>query len=88
MESIGSKLNHHNRPNRTVRLDTLEEEVRITWNGLEIQHADPLIKETIDRMHGPGKWHFTRGSRPSNWKFFKVSEAVDNLQSKPTKFFL
>jgi hypothetical protein len=58
VESIGSKLKHHNRPNRNITLDHLEEELTISWNGPEIQHSDSLIKETIDQMHGAGQWHF------------------------------
>ena len=32
-------------------------EVIIAWNSQKIQHADGSIKDTIDMMHGAGKWH-------------------------------
>jgi hypothetical protein len=87
VESIGSKLKHHNRPNRNLTNEHLEEELIISWNGPEIQHADDVIKKTIDRMY-PGKWHFTRTSRASKLKFSRVSQAVDKLQNTPSSFYL
>jgi hypothetical protein len=88
VESIGSVVKNHNASNRDITIEHLEEEVCIDWNGPEIQHCDELVKETIDRMHGAGKWHFVRKSHQSKLKFYRVSEAVDNLQSQPSSYFL
>ena len=38
VESIGSKLKHHNPPNRNITLEHLEEEFIVAWNGPEIPH--------------------------------------------------
>ena len=52
-------------------------EVILAWNGPKIQHADGLNKDTIDTMHGAGKWHFVHSSAASKLKFYHVSKAVD-----------
>ena len=39
VESIGSKLKHHNLPNRNITLEHLEEELIVAWNGPEIPHC-------------------------------------------------
>ena len=82
VESIGSVLKHHYPPNRNVTLAHLEDEVVVAWNGPPIPHADRLIKATIDRIQGIGAWHFHRISETSRLKFYRVSEAVDNLAEK------
>ena len=53
-----------------------------------IPHCDVLVKETIDLMHGPGKWHFQRSSHASKLKFYEVSESVDNVQNQNSTYFL
>ena len=88
VESMGSMLKHLNKQNRDLLLKSLEHKVIISWNGPKIQHADKLIKETIDSMHGVGKWHFVRASTSTKLKFYHVSEAVDNLQNVDSTFFL
>ena len=88
VESMGSKLKHHNKQNRDLLLKSLEDEVIISWNGPKIQHADKLIKETIDSMHGAGQWHFVRTSTAARLKFYRVSEAVDRLQNIDSTYFL
>ena len=88
VESIGNKLKHHNPPNRNIDLKHLEEELIISWNGPEIPHCDEVVKETIDRMHGAGKWHFYRSSNHGHLKFHKVSKSVDALQQKHSSFYI
>ena len=80
--------NHHNKANRNLSLKSLEDEVIIAWNGPKIQHADKLIKETIDKMYGPGNWHFIRASAAARLKFHPVSAAVDSLQNADSSFIL
>ena len=46
------------------------------------------VSETIDLMHGPGKWQFQRLSHVSHLKFYEVPESVDNLQNRKSNFFL
>ena len=87
VESIGSKLKHRNPPNRNITLEHLEEELIVAWNGSEEPHCDILVKETIELMHGPGKWHFQRSSHVSHLKFYEVSESVDNLHNRKSNFF-
>ena len=48
VESIGSKLKHHNPPNRNITSEHLEEELIVAWVGPEISHCDIIVKETID----------------------------------------
>jgi hypothetical protein len=76
---MGSVLKHLFPPNRNQPLKHLDQEVIIAWNGPSIPQCDRIMKDTIDRMHGAGKWHFVRTARPSKLRFSKVSEAVDNL---------
>ena len=64
----GWDLGRRRREKKRGKRKTLE--VLIAWNGPEI-HADEFIKETIDHMHGANEWLFTRGSWPSNLKFFR-----------------
>lgn len=46
VESIGSVFKQHFPPNRNVRLDHLDEEVMIHWNGPSIPHCDNIVNET------------------------------------------
>ena len=66
-----------------------KEELIIAWNGPEIPHSDPLIKDTIDRMHGAGNWHSTQASfqKNKNLKFYRMSKSVDREQNKPSYYF-
>ena len=88
VESIGSKLRHHNPPNRNLDLDNLAEELTIAWNGPQIQHWDEIVTETIDNMHGASKWHFHRRSHHGALKFYIVSKSVDAIQQKRSTFFI
>ena len=81
-------MKHHNPPSRNLTLKNLEDEVIVAWNGPQIQHADNVIKETIDLMQGAGKWHFIRSSKGVRLKFYHVSEAVDALQNVKSTFSL
>ena len=85
VESIGSILKQHFLPNRNLRLDHLEEEVIIHWNGPSVPHCDDVLKETIDRMHG-SNWHFLRKTLASKLKFHKISKAVDTFVKMQNHF--
>ena len=89
VESIGSVIKHHFPPNRNIDRTTLEEKTKISWNGPEIPSADDVIRETLNSMYGPNKWHVTRNcSRVAELKFFHVSEAVDRYQSAASPYYL
>ena len=79
MESIGSKLQHHNKSYRNLNQQTLEEELRISWNRPEISHCDPLVHNSLNFMFGVSKWHFVRKSDVNHLMFYKVSKSVDSV---------
>ena len=59
------------------------------WNGPKVQHSDEIVKETLDRMHGSGTWHFTQDcSRRDLIKTYNVSKAVDSIQRQHSSFYL
>ena len=88
VESIGSKLGYHAPNHRNATLEHLCQEVIVAWNGPNIPHCDNLVKDTIDHMHGAGRWHFQRTSLSNRLKFYKMSEAVDSLSKTKCNLFL
>ena len=87
VESIGSKLKYHAPSHRNTTLDHLCQEVVVAWNGPDIPHCDNIVKDTIDHMHGVGRWHFQRTCSSNRLKFFKVPEAVDSLANIKSLLF-
>ena len=82
VESIRSKLKHHNLPNRNITLEHLEEELIVAWNGPEIPHCH----ERNDRLDA---WTWKVAiSTIITCVTFDVSESVDNLQNRKSNFFL
>jgi len=82
VESMGSKLEHHNRPERQMSPETVNEAVFVAWNGPEVHHCDNVVRKALDRHFGKS-WHFVK-SHPV--KPYRVSEAVDNIQAQHPKF--
>ena len=61
----------------------------MSWNGEDVMHCDPIVKEALRaftsqyKMQINREGHFVR--RNKNIKPYLVSEAVDTLMKKPAK---
>lgn len=82
VESMGSKLEHHNRPERQISPETVNQAVFVAWNGPEVHHCDNVVRKALNRHFG-NNWHFVM-SQPIN--LYKVSQVVDNIQTQHVKF--
>lgn len=82
VESMGSKLEHHNRPDRTIHPQSVNEAVFIAWNGPEVHHCDNVVRKALDRHFGDN-WHFVMSHAV---KPHRVSQVVDNIQAQHSKF--
>ena len=85
VESIGSMLTLHSKPNRNCDQTIYHNELMIDWNGPSVALADGLIRKAID-MHFSDrkKWNF----KATNSKFI-VSEVIDRqLKVAPKLSFL
>ena len=88
IEAVGSVLKHHNSDQRPLSQDMIDAELRIAWNGPEIQHCDEIVKATLNFMFGGEiNYHFIRSSK-GKIKPYVVSEAVDALQNTKSSIFL
>ena len=58
VESMSSKLEHHNIEGQRITADHLSEEVFVAWNDLEIQHCDNVLRGALKRYFGGKEWHF------------------------------
>ena len=78
VESMGSKLEHHNMEGRRITTEHLNEEVFVAWNGPEIQHCDNVLstRGALNRYFGGKQWHFIT-SRVV--KVLTISQAVDSI---------
>ena len=52
VESMGSKLEHHNMEGGKITTEHLNEEVFVAWNGPEIQHCDNVLRGALNRYFG------------------------------------
>ena len=63
VESMGSMLQKHMKPERNATQSVYEDEMHIDWNGPVISRADTLLSVSLDRKFGSRKrWHFKTGS--------------------------
>ena len=88
VESIGSVVKHHNKPNRNMKEENLNAEITIAWNGPCIPKCNSVVECTFNKMYSGPNWNFVRSSKSNRLKFNQVSEAVDGLQknAKPYMF--
>ena len=67
VESLGSLLQKHMKPERSAKQNTFDSELHIDWNGPVISRADSLLERSLDRKFGSRKrWNFKAGES----KFF------------------
>ena len=52
VESLSSKLEHHNMKGWRITTEHLNEEVFVAWNGPEIQHCDNVLRGALNRYFG------------------------------------
>ena len=63
VESMGSMLQKHMKPERNCTQSAFEDEMHIDWNGPVVSRADPLLSVSLDRGFGSRKhWNFKTGS--------------------------
>jgi hypothetical protein len=82
VESMGSKLEHHNKPERHLTPEHVNEAVFVSWNGPEIHHCDNVLRGALERHFCGKEWHFVI-CQPV--KAHRVSEAVDFIQRPKCK---
>ena len=81
VESIGSVLQLHMKPQRNARQTNFEHELHIDWNGPVVARADDLIAKAIDRHFGSRKkWNLKSGES----KFF-TSKVVDRQKVEKSR---
>ena len=90
VESMVSVVEAHTPASRGIILQNrLEDETIVSWNGEDVMHCDPIVKEAMRayisqyKMQSNREGHFVR--RNENIKPYLVSEAVDTLMKKPAK---
>ena len=90
VESWISVIEHHSSKSRPLGEDSLDAEMMIALNGPSIVHSSGIVKESMStywkqfenaNLHGG---HFFRRGTGSI-KLYKVSKAVDALNSEPVK---
>ena len=78
VESMGSMLQKHMKPERNANQSAFEGEMHIDWNGPVVSRADHLLSRSLDRKFGSRKrWHFKSGSSR-----FYTSDVVDRKRSE------
>lgn len=81
VESMGSMLQKHMKPERNANQSAFEGEMHIDWNGPVVTRADQLLSRSLDRKFGSRKrWHFKTGSSR-----FYTSEVVDRKKSETSR---
>ena len=90
VESMVSVVEAHTPSSRGILLQNrLEDETVVAWNGEDVMHCDPIVKEAMGKytshykMQSNRDGHFVR--RNENIKPYLISEAVDTLIKKPAK---
>ena len=90
-ESMVSVVEAHTPSSRGIlKQERLEDESLVAWNGEDVVHCDPLVREALAlyssqyKMEGNKEGHFIR--RSENIKDYIISEAVDTLVKMPVKF--
>ena len=77
VESMGSMLQKHMKPERNAAQSAFEGEMHIDWNGPVLSRADHHLSSSLDRKFGSRKlWHFKTGSS----KYY-ASEVVERKKS-------
>ena len=81
VESIGSVLLLHMKPQRNARQVTFEHELHIDWNGPVVSRADEILAKSLDRHFGSRKkWNFKSGES----KFFS-SKVIDRQKVEKSR---
>ena len=81
VESLGSVLQKHMKPERPAKQSSFDSELQIDWNGPVISKADNLLERSLDRKFGSRKrWNFKVG----NSKFY-TSKVVDRKKSETSR---
>ena len=81
VESIGSVLLLHMKPQRNARQVTFEHELHIDWNGPVVSRADEILAKSLDRHFGSRKkWNFKSGES----KFFS-SNVIDRQKVEKSR---
>jgi hypothetical protein len=89
-ESMVSVIEAHTPSSRGIlNQGRLEDEVMVAWNGEDIVHCDPVVKEALanywsqSKQLGNRNGHFIRRSEDINT--YVISKAVDSMKKKPAK---
>ena len=81
VESMGSMLIKHMKPERPAGQISFESELNIDWNGPVVARADSLLARSLDRKFGSRKrWNFKTGSS----KFY-TSQVVDRKKGESSR---
>ena len=79
VESLGSLLQKHMKPERSAKQNTFDSELHIDWNRPVISRADSQLERSLDRKFGSRKrWNFKAGES----KFF-TSKVVNPISHGP-----
>ena len=81
VESMGSMLQKHMKPERPAKQSAFEAEMNIDWNGPVVSKSDHLLEEALDRKFGSRKkWSFKSGDS----KFY-TSKVVDRKKCETSR---
>ena len=81
VESLGSVLQKHMKPERTAKQSIFDSELPIDWNGPVVDKADSLLERSLDRKFGSRKrWNFKVGDS----KFY-TSKVVDRKKTETSR---
>ena len=56
VESMSSKLEHHNIGGQRITAEHVNEERFVAWNDPEIQHCDNVLRGALKRYFGGKEW--------------------------------
>ena len=81
VESMGSMLQKHMKPERNAKQSVFDDEMHIDWNGPVLSRADSLLEMSLDRKFGSRKqWNFKSGES----KFY-TSKVVDRKKAETSR---
>ena len=81
VESLGSVLQKHMKPERSAKQSSFDSELHIDWNGPVVTKADSLLERSLDKKFGSRKrWNFKVGDS----KFY-TSKVVDRKKAETSR---
>ena len=83
VESMGSKIQYHARPERNLSRTTLNNEIFVAWQGPPVTACTTLVENALDLRFGTrSAWHFVTSSRKDVLHKWTRSKVVDRVYSE------